>query len=363
MTTQPLPRTELYYQEGSSDKIYRAAVERSGDGFVVNFAYGRRGATLTAGTKTQAPVPYDEALIVYTRLVKSKTAKGYKPVDGDDTGDCSGGTGMVTAVMVREDTGLRAQLLNPLDSLEDASPYLQDDWWCLQEKHDGRRMLVRKAGTSITAANRRGQSTGCPAAIHAALLALPGDFVIDGECVGETYFTFDLLEGESGDLRRMTYMERGRQLCALLQDCENAVVAVETAFGTQEKQRMLARLRDNGREGIVLKDLRACWSVAQPAGGGPALKFKFWQTCSCIVVGVNARRSVSLELGGRPIGNVTIPPSHAVPEPGQVVEIRYLYVTGQGGALYQPVYLGVRDDVEPAECTPEIQRLKYKAAA
>jgi len=76
MTTQQYPSIELYFQEGSSDKIYRAAVEPSGDGFVVNFAYGRRGATLTAGTKTQAPVPYDEAVSIYTKLVKSKTAKG-----------------------------------------------------------------------------------------------------------------------------------------------------------------------------------------------------------------------------------------------------------------------------------------------
>jgi hypothetical protein len=46
-----------------------------------------------------------------------------------------------------------------------------------------------------------------------------------------------------------------------------------------------------------------------------------------------------------------------------VVEIRYLYVTGPGGSLYQPVFLGVRDDVDITECTEAHQHLKYKAAA
>ena len=359
MTQGTLENIELRYQEGSSDKVYRAAVGASGDGFVVNFAFGRRGATPSTGTKTPQPVAYDEAVKVYEKLVKSKTAKGYVPFGGSG----ASGTGMVAAGAVREDTGLRAQLLNPLDSLEDAAPYLLDDWWCAQEKHDGRRMLVRKAGTSITAANRRGQATSCPAVVHAALSALPGDFVIDGECVGETYFAFDLLEDGRGDLRRLMYRERGRQLSALLRSCDPAVVVVMTAFGERDKRAMLARLRDSGREGIVLKDLRARWSAGQPGSGGPALKYKFWQTCSCVVAAINARRSVALELGGIPCGNVTIPPGHAVPQLGQVVEVRYLYVTGPGGSLYQPVYLGVRDDVEPAECTPEAQRLKYKAAA
>ena len=38
----------------------------------------------------------------------------------------------------------------------------------------------------------------------------------------------------------------------------------------------------------------------------------------------------------------------------------YLYCTGVGGSLYQPVYLGVRDDVHPGDCTVERQLIKYK---
>ena len=35
----------LYFQEGSSDKVYQCSIEPSGELFVVNFTYGRRGAT------------------------------------------------------------------------------------------------------------------------------------------------------------------------------------------------------------------------------------------------------------------------------------------------------------------------------
>jgi bifunctional non-homologous end joining protein LigD len=55
--TQPeLLSTTLYFTEGGSDKVYSAEIKPSGSGFVVNFAYGRRGNALTPGSKTSSPV-------------------------------------------------------------------------------------------------------------------------------------------------------------------------------------------------------------------------------------------------------------------------------------------------------------------
>ncbi len=45
---------------------------------------------------------------------------------------------------------------------------------------------------------------------------------------------------------------------------------------------------------------------------------KFWASCSCIAMEINAKRSIALRLGDMHIGNVTIPPNHAIPKPGQV---------------------------------------------
>ena len=70
-------RITLYYREGSSDKVYQAAIEPVGDQFVVNFAYGRRGTTLTTGTKTSSPVDYESAKKIHAKLVSEKKAKGY----------------------------------------------------------------------------------------------------------------------------------------------------------------------------------------------------------------------------------------------------------------------------------------------
>jgi bifunctional non-homologous end joining protein LigD len=59
-------------------------------------------------------------------------------------------------------------------------------------------------------------------------------------------------------------------------------------------------------------------------------------------------------------GNVTIPPNHAVPAKGEVVECQYLYCFRESGSIYQPVYLGKRCDIPAAECSTD--QLKYKTA-
>ena len=94
-----------------------------------------------------------------------------------------------------------------------------------------------------------------------------------------------------------------------------------------------------------------------------ALKYKFIESASFLVMLVHpSKRSVSLGLyeGSELVeaGHVTIPPNHDVPQPGAVVEVRYLYAFRQSGAVYQPCYLGEREDIEAAECV--VGQLKYR---
>ena len=72
-----MEQTTLYFKDGKSDKVYRAAIEPKGDGYVVNFSYGRRGGNMTIGTKTKSPVSLDDAKAIYDKLIDEKTAKGY----------------------------------------------------------------------------------------------------------------------------------------------------------------------------------------------------------------------------------------------------------------------------------------------
>ena len=67
----------LYYTDERSDKVYRASIDPDGDGYRVNFAYGKRNATMTTGTKTTSPVALAAAEKIFTRLVNEKQAKGY----------------------------------------------------------------------------------------------------------------------------------------------------------------------------------------------------------------------------------------------------------------------------------------------
>src|SRR5207247_598059 len=58
------------FRQGSSDKVYQASILPKDGGYIVTFAYGRRGSTLNAGTKTQSPVSHEAAKAIYDKLVQ-----------------------------------------------------------------------------------------------------------------------------------------------------------------------------------------------------------------------------------------------------------------------------------------------------
>ena len=355
-TTMAIISTALQFREGNSDKVYHAAVEEKDGGHVVTFAYGRRGSTLTTGTKTQAPVSLAEATKIHDKLVASKVAKGYRP--SGESAPPYHQTGEEA-----RDSGIRCQLLNPVDECE-VPRLLEDGRYCLQEKHDGRRLLVRRRGGEVTGINRRGLFVAVPGPVVRALRDLPHGVLIDGEAVGEVLHAFDLLEAEGRDLRERPYSLRFAGLLALLEPDHPALRPVVTVTTLNDKRVFFDTFRMCGSEGVVFKDLEAPFSPGRPNSGGSQLKFKFVQTASCIVDTHNGRRSVALALldDGRRVraGNVTIPANHDIPKCGDVVEIRYLYAFRESGSLYQPVYLGVRDDIPESECT--VDQLKYKSA-
>jgi bifunctional non-homologous end joining protein LigD len=356
MQTITEERITLYYREGSSDKVYQAAIEPAGAGFVVNFAYGRRGSTLQTGTKTIKPVSFDQAKRVYDNLVREKTAKGYTAGEN--------GTPYQRSEKQDRVTGVLPQLLNSIDESEIDGLIAADRFWA-QEKFDGKRVLIRKDQNQITGINRKGLAIDLPEAIVKAVQGLDARHcLLDGEAIGDTFIAFDLLEEAQLDLKIRPYETRHVHLVDLMETAaSDSIRYAETATTKPAKEALLAKLRDQKKEGIVFKDRQAPYTPGRPARGGPQLKFKFCATASCIVAGANgSKRSVKLELldGSRRvgIGNVTIPANHSVPGKGAIVEVRYLYAY-PGGSLFQPVYLGKRDDVDVRACT--VSQLKFKA--
>lgn len=72
----------LWYKEGNSDKVYEIDLCEVGAGkYVVNFRYGRRGATLKEATKTPVPVSLTEAEKIYEAVETEKLEKGYSTTE------------------------------------------------------------------------------------------------------------------------------------------------------------------------------------------------------------------------------------------------------------------------------------------
>jgi bifunctional non-homologous end joining protein LigD len=357
MTTTPtLQSASLHFREGNSDKVYHAAIEPSGEGYLVTFAYGRRGNTLTTGTKTTRPVSLAEATKVFDKLIASKLAKGYQHNATGETKPYqqTGDEG--------RDSGIRCQLLNAIDESE-LRRLLTNSTHCLQEKHDGRRLMVRKQGDTITGINRRGFVVAIPDPIREAVEHIAFDFLIDGEAVGDTLHAFDLLEVKGTCLRKRRYIDRFASLMMIVPPGLDALRWISTSTAPDDKLAIFEEVKACGGEGVVFKDMDAPFSPGRPNSGGPQLKFKFVESASFVVIGQNAKRSVTLGLyDGDDLvstGNVTIPPNHPVPEVGEVCETRYLYAYRESGSIYQPVYLGRRTDIPVTECV--VEQLKYKS--
>ncbi|MGD0140089.1 MAG: WGR domain-containing protein [Tepidisphaeraceae bacterium] len=358
-TVTETEKVTLYYRQGASDKVYHVAIEPSGEGFVVTFAFGRRGSTLQTGAKTAAPVDYPQAKKIFDKLVKEKTAKGYTP--GED------GTPYQQTGNAERSTGILPQLLNPIDESE-ADRLIKDDAWWAQEKFDGKRVLICKEDNKVTGINRQGLVIDLPVPIVKAVQRLDTRrCLLDGEAVGDTFIAFDLLQEATLELAAKPYQVRYAHLVDLVDSTpSDSIRYAQTATTRAQKLTMLDRLRKERKEGIVFKRHSASYIPGRPASGGDQFKLKFTATASAIVAGANgSRRSVKLELldGSRRIGvgNVTIPPNHPIPAVNQIVEVRYLYAY-PGGSLYQPVYLGKRDDVGAEACWDRDQTIRDAGA-
>jgi bifunctional non-homologous end joining protein LigD len=359
MTRTIIETVTLHCVENGSDKIYQPAIEQVGDRFDVVAQYGRRGAVLTSTTK-KSSVEEATARKAFASLVAQKIAKGYVPIT-----DASPTARAIASAFDGQSAGIPIQLLNAIDA--DEYERLVDDSagvYAALEKKDGvRRLLVIEAGEA-RGVNRKGLYVPLSEVIATAAVATFGnDAVIDGELIGEQYFAFDALRLGGRDRTGDGFLERYNALFEVGRrrpsDCITVVPMVAGA-----KRGFCDGLRDAGAEGIVFRELRAPHSGGRPKRGGSALKYKFYNDAQCVCDGHNDRHSVALAVfddrGMRvPVGNLTIPPNTPLPPVGAVLALKYLYAF-DGGSLFQPSFIGVRDDIGADECT--IDQLVYKPA-
>jgi bifunctional non-homologous end joining protein LigD len=204
--------------------------------------------------------------------------------------------------------------------------------------------------------------------------------VYDGEQIGDTVVLWDMLDHSGKNLTGLPYFQRLAHLQAAVDlpedmyfagagdissiDESNSVLRiVKTARTAAEKAALFKYLKDNDKEGTTFKDIHAPYE----SGGRSesAIKVKFWETLSAVVTMVNTKRSVGLQLfedDGEVVyvGNVSIPVNQDIPNPGDVVEVRYLYAHKQG-SLFEPTYLGPRSDIRASECLASQRKFKPDA--
>lgn len=357
-TATVIQSADLYFKAGSSDKVYHATIENVDGGYVVNFAYGRRGSALKSGTKTNSPVSLDKAKNIFESLVKEKTGKGYKNIPSDNPQEIH-----VADNPPDTPTESKCFLLNPIEE-DEAEKYILNDNWLMQEKLDGVRFLLEKKEHKVTSYNRRGLYTNIPTTIWNSVSEVK-NFLIDGELIGEKMHAFDILEYNDKDLRNEKLSNRIEILNRLIDEIgwKENIDCTSVFYSTDEKKNAYAKFFEDNKEGVVFKKKDAKYYVGRPASGGDYIKCKFYSTCSAIVTNINNKRSVSLGLykGNKLVnaGNVTISSNFEIPEIGNVVEVKYLYARKRSGSLYQPIYLGVREDIVEDECVQN--QLKFKS--
>lgn len=361
---------DLHFVGGGSDKVYHCAIEEVQGGYLIPFAYGRHGSTLSRGFKTTSPVSLEKAEKIYRKLIEEKVSKGYAPSPGISGQVFAGAThtvGETTSFSTivpsqKERSGFFPQLLNECNE-EDVFRMIEDPDWGMQEKKNGERRMVKSDGAGdIVFSNRKGFVIPETPRIASAVKAIGEQILPDGEQIGDTLFVFGLLEYKGKNLRKKEYGEVFDILSKALDgQTGNGLEIVPLARTTVEKRALWERVKREKGEGVVFKRLDSVFMENRPASGGDQLKFKFWESASCVVLRVNDKRSVQIgvfdgEGNQINIGNVTIPANRDIPKAGDVVEVRYLYAY-KGGSLYQPQFEGPRGDMSLEDCVSA--QLKY----
>ncbi len=355
---------ELYFQQGSSDKVYHLQLESVEEQWSVHAQWGRRGSALQSDAKVSS-VAYEEAKRVYDRIIREKTGKGYRIARATTNGDTPISVGLPT---VKEHSGHAPELLTPIEEPE-ALQLVQDASWWFQQKLDGRRLAVQKADGQYSGINKLGQLIPIDSRLTKCLESVQAQtFLVDGEITDSQFHLWDLLDIDGTDLRIQPYEIRYARLGLVFRGVDEALRVCETAMTPKAKRAFVKVMHQSRAEGFVCKNRNAAYTGGR---AGQHFKCKFVTTSSFIVgpkpaaKAADGHRSIGLYLVDedrqRFMGTVGVPERYALPRDGQIVEIRYLYChPGPDGKVIQAKYFGkIRGDVALGDCS--VNQLKLKA--
>lgn len=256
-----------------------------------------------------------------------------------------------------------AETIDPAD-VEDR---LTSPFWACQPKLDGDRVVIEVVDGAVLVLNRSGQpKVKNVSDSHLAVFTGLGEgrWVFDGEVVGRKLWLFDMPAAGPYHAESAEFSRRHLALVLTLDalgvgaDHEHIGLVVVTS-GTEDKRELLRTAQEAGKEGIIFREVHAAYS---PARRSPdLLKYKFLKDADCEVVALDPKKQ-SAVLGVHDgnldsnqnltiVGNASTIGKGAI-EVGDVVEVRYLYVTNaENPRMYQPRILRVRTDKAAADCS------------
>ncbi len=221
-----------------------------------------------------------------------------------------------------------------LDCL-DADALFADDAFAAEEKLDGDRCFVSKAGDYVAATSRTGLAVRLSDEMIALAMLSGERFVIDGEMMpGGEFVAFDILAHSRSDCLNWANSARAELLRAV-----SPFRVVERASGITDKLALFFRVRESRGEGIVFKAINA------PYEGGRSASYqrlKNYETDTFTVTAVDMRNcSVYVSHDGEPRGKVQSSLGK-LPRVGDSVRVRYDKVTEKGKLLRARIVANVR---------------------
>ena len=243
----------------------------------------------------------------------------------------------------------------------------------VQQKIDGIRAMLQIAGHAnaldVRIIGGGGNPTKSTTAMPTAQLVTawaehtfqPGNYElwIDGEIVNGTWWAFDLVRSPRTD-ETTPFQHRIAVLQALMRRLPTRphIRLLPTAKHLDIKQQLVAAVRANNGEGLILRHRRSPYNWDQRVNH--TLKCKFTHTVDCVVLARNVggpdkmNAVLGLSNGNCEYDEIGQCSMIGKPDaqPGDVVEVKYLYA-GAGGKLVQPTVLRIRDDKPAGLCTAD----------
>ena len=218
----------------------------------------------------------------------------------------------------------------------------------------------------LIGSNKLGFQRGVPRPVAIALDRDRGA-TLDGELIGDTLHVFDILAFEGSDVRHRTCRHRVALMEAVVNDINHRNLRIVPTYRTiEEKRAAFAAIRARGGEGVVFKQINSPYVAGKNPSTG-IVKHKFVSSATVLVCSLSASKR-SVQVGAYDatsqlvtMCSVTIPPNAAMPRPGDLAEVLYLYAFPASHALAQPVWKGLRTDQTLGACV--LSQLTYKSVS